>query len=237
MELWGDVLRDVDGVGAHVTRVSDAEEMQLGMTLAANTRTTWLESPVDMERVEKVGRALTPHVRRHGVSYTFHLVDNARHNAWAAPGGHIYVTTGLLTFVQSDAELAAVLGHEIGHVDDRHCIERYQYALRLKKVGAGDVGSLVDFMREIPRIGYSKYEELEADATGLRLMSEAGYPPEAAPAVLERLASANGETAATRAPNAVVEAGQAAVGAIGSYGASHPDATERARRLRDRIRR
>ena len=94
MELWGDVLRDADEVGLHVTRASDAEEMRLGATLATRTGAMWIDSSADAARVQRVGRALTPHVRRRGIAYTFHLVEHAAHNAWAVPGGHIYVTSG-----------------------------------------------------------------------------------------------------------------------------------------------
>ena len=122
MELWSDLLRDTDGAGLQLTRMSDADEMRLGAELAGAMPRPEANIAVDDAYVAAVAATLTPHVRRRGIRYSVHVVDAPWVNAWALPGGHVYVTTAMLSFLQSEAELAAVLGHEIAHVDERHCV-------------------------------------------------------------------------------------------------------------------
>lgn len=231
LELWSDLLRDTDGVGLQLTRMSDADEMRLGAELAGEMPRPEANVAVDEAYVTAVAATLTPHVRRRGIRYSVHVVDAPWVNAWALPGGHVYVTTGMLSFLQSEGELAAVLGHEIAHVDERHCVEQYQYALKLKKVGAQGPGAAVDFARMLVRIGYSKYQEVDADAAGLRLAMEAGYHPDAGAAAMSRMAASQHEKPVARATTAVNEVGRALGDALGSYFESHPPSLERSRRL------
>ena len=230
LETWGDVLRDADQLGLKLTRVSDAEEMVLGEALVDPWRPAVAAHPTE-EYVAAVGQALVRRVRRPGVRYVFHVVDSPAVNAFALPGGQVFVTTGMLGFLESEAELAAVLGHEIAHVDLRHCVERFQYELALARVGLRDVGRYAEVFRRLAASGYSKYHELEADAQGLRLAIEAGYDPTAGAAVFERLGRQRGEPATVRPGTPVGELGQAVASGLGSYFRSHPPSAERARRL------
>ncbi len=170
-------------------------------------------------------------LNRKGIDYHFHVIRSPEINAFALPGGQIYVLTGMLDFLGSEAELAAVLGHEMSHVDLRHCIERYQYELALEKVGAGQAGAIVEFAHRLVAIGYTQYQELEADASGERLAIEAGYDPDAAAAVFTRMKVRFGDAAAPRAVTPAGEVGQAVEEAIGSYFQTHPSSEERSREL------
>jgi len=234
LELWTDVLRDADALGTHVLRVSDREEMAFGARVAPQPGTS--EMAADEAYVRAVAAGLTAHVRRKGITYEAHVVDAPFVNAWAMPGGHVVVTTGLLAFLQSEAELASVLGHEIAHVDARHCIDRYEYQIALGRAGLSGAGGLVDAARQMADAGYSKYQEAEADAMGLRLMIDAGYDPRAAVVVMERMAARDRPIADARPANVVSELGIATTNALGDYLASHPDPEERVRRLNGRIR-
>src|SRR5262249_39795652 len=151
------------------------------------------------------------------------------------PGGQIYVFTGLLDFLQSEAELAQILGHEISHVDLRHCVERYQYQLALKKIGVGDAAPLVELAHSLVAIGYSQDQEFEADASGERLAIDAGYDPDAAAAVFRRMKAQFGEPTREQATTPLGEAGQAVGQAIGSYFRTHPPSEDRARQLSDMV--
>lgn len=230
MELWSDVLRDADGLGLHLTRISDAAEMRLGVELAGQM-SSGADRSVDDAYVEAVMESLTRHVRRKGIRYTVHVVNAPRVNAWALPGGQIYITTEMLSFLQSEAELAAILGHEIAHVDERHCVERYQYALKLGKIGAGPPGEIVNLAHQLVGIGYSKYQEVDSDAAGLRLAIQAGYHPDSASSAMSRMAARQREQPARRARTPVVEVGNVLGDALGSYFDSHPPSLERTRRL------
>ena len=231
LEVWADVLRDVDQFGLRLTRVSAQEEMEVGRKIANALTSSWR---VDLEwrrYVSAVGETLLPYARRKGIRYEFHVIDSSQINAFALPGGQIFIMNGMLELLESEAELAAVLGHEISHVDLRHCIERFQYELTLRKVGARELGQLAEIGRRLLTVGYNKYQELEADAHGVRLSIEAGYHPEAATAVLDRVRQRAGERLPPKARTPVGEVTQALEEAMGSYFRSHPPYAERMRRL------
>jgi predicted Zn-dependent protease len=231
LETWADVLRDADQFGFRLTRVSDAEEMAHGRELASRIGQWWREDAEWTRYISGVGANLAPHLRRRGIGYTFHAVQAGAINAFALPGGQVFLFTGMLAFLRTEAELAAILGHEMAHVDLRHCIERYQYELTLRKVGAGPLGQLAEVARRLLTVGYRQYQELEADAQGVRMVAEAGYDPAAGTAVFRRLAQRAGERPPPRPRTPGEEAGQAVVRAMGSYFRSHPPSSERSRRL------
>ena len=145
------------------------------------------DDPTWTPYVNAVGQSLVPYVRRTGISYQFHVIDSAEVNAFAVPGGQVFVFTGMLRFLKSEAELAAILGHEISHVDLRHCIEKYQYELAARRVGLDGIGQLADRARLPITIAYQKNEEIEADAQGARLSIQAGYDPSVAPVLFSRI--------------------------------------------------
>ena len=133
--------------------------------------------------------------------FSFHvLADPKTVNAFALPGGPIFITEGLLRLLKSEAELAGVLGHEIGHVIARHSSERLakqqltQGLLGALVVGSGDyttaqIGQVVGGMINMR---YGREDELESDALGIRIMAEGGYDPRAMIRVMEVLAGASG---------------------------------------------
>jgi len=231
-EIWADLLRDADQLGFQVARVSDEEEMEIGAELRKTTR-LWHEDAQASQYVTGVGETLLPYVRRKGIRYQFHVIESPHVNAFALPGGEVYVLRGMLNFLQSEAELATVLGHEISHVDLKHCIERYQYRVAMKQVGAGDIGSLVDMARGFVAIGYTQFEELEADEQGERLSIEAGYDPDAGPAVFARLQQRVKENKRLPAQTPAGEVTQAVGEAVLSYFQTHPPSAKRERQLAD----
>ena len=128
------------------------------------------------------------------------LADPKTVNAFALPGGPVFITEGLLRLLKSEAELAGVLGHEIGHVIARHSSERLakqqltQGLLGALVVGSGDyttaqIGQMVGGMINMK---YGREDELESDALGIRIMAEGGYDPRAMIRVMEVLAKASG---------------------------------------------
>jgi predicted Zn-dependent protease len=133
--------------------------------------------------------------------FSFHVLADPRTvNAFALPGGPIFITEGLLRLLKSEAELAGVLGHEIGHVIARHSSERLakqqltQGLLGALVVGSGDystaqIGQVVGSMINM---SYGREDELESDALGIRIMAEAKYDPRAMLRVMDVLAKASG---------------------------------------------
>jgi len=237
VELWSDTLRDTDQIGMKLTRVSDAEEMKIGADLARGVADLGPEDPDAVRYVTGVAQPLLPHLRRPGIRYQFHVIDSPQINAFALPGGQIFVMRGLLDFVESEAELAAVLGHEMSHVDLRHSIEHYQYEARLKKAGAPELGWIVEMAHRLMTLGFSPQQELEADAQGERLSIESGYDPDAEAALFTRMKARFHEPSRVQATTPAGEVTEAAGEAMGAYFRTHPPSDERIARLNDMLER
>jgi predicted Zn-dependent protease len=187
--------------------------------------------------VQSVAAALLPHLRRPGIPYRFHVVESPEVNAFAIPGGHVYVFTGMLGFLRSESELAVILGHEVSHVDLRHSIERFQYGLALKKIGLEDVGKAADLARLPLAIGYRKYQEEEADEQGVRLCAQAGYDPAAGSVVFGRMMQYRGAAPYRKADTPAGEVAGMLEKSMVEYFRTHPPDEDRARRLVELARR
>ncbi len=132
--------------------------------------------------------------------FSFHvLADRRTINAFALPGGPVFITEGLLRQLRTEGELAAVLGHEIGHVIARHSSEHLAKAqLTQSLIGAAVVGSgdysaaqIGQVVGSLINMRYGREDEIESDALGIRIASEAGYDPRAMIGVMETLAKAS----------------------------------------------
>jgi predicted Zn-dependent protease len=132
--------------------------------------------------------------------FAFDVVDQVEPNAFAIPGGHVYVSRGLLALITTEDELACVLGHEITHVTERHSTARARKAVlpgiltlpgRLVGVVNTDLGNLVaapfEALGDLRLAHYSRSQEAEADSQGAKLAARAGYDPRALATILERL--------------------------------------------------
>ena len=138
------------------------------------------------QRVQTVGRRIAAVSGHPEWDWQFTLFDNPEPNAFALPGGKVGVYTGLFKVAQNDAQLAAVMGHEVGHAIARHGAERMSQGF-LAQLGGVAVGALtgsqayVDLYSQVATLGvilpYSRGQESEADHIGLLLMAEASYDP------------------------------------------------------------
>ena len=123
--------------------VSEGQEIQMGQQAAQEVAQTigFVEDPELQSYVANIGKRMAAKSERPNLPWEFHVVNDASVNAFALPGGHIYVTRGLLGSMNSEAELATVLGHEIGHVTARHSVQQISKA-QLATLGLG-IGSIV----------------------------------------------------------------------------------------------
>lgn len=230
--LLADTQREAERIPLALTRVSDQEEQKVGDQIAreyglSSSRGVKPDDARITAYLNAVGLRVASHVRRKTIRYRFYLQDDPDFvNAFALPGGHIVVGRGLLELIASEDELAAVLGHEIAHVDDRHAIERLQYELASRKLGLGDLYALGAPAIELFKAGYTKEQELEADRDGLGFSVAAGYSPAGALDLMkrfEKLESGYSEHAASP----IGEFAELPVSALVEYFRSHPPASER----------
>ncbi|NOY12799.1 MAG: M48 family metalloprotease, partial [Deltaproteobacteria bacterium] len=138
--------------------------------------------------VDRVGQRIARRSHRPALHYTFKVVNDSSPNAFALPGGFIAVTRGLLINLEDEAQLAAVLGHEIGHVTARHSVQGMQRSTLLGMT-VGLMGALAgeEYGKLVSDIGgvtanlvdksYSREQEREADRLGIDYMVLAGYAP------------------------------------------------------------
>jgi predicted Zn-dependent protease len=146
--------------------------------------------------VSQLGRRLAADSERPNLPWSFQVVDDPSVNAFALPGGFIFVTRGLMTHLTSEAELVSVLGHEIGHVTGRHSVEQMSKA-QLAQIGliAGMVlkpelanyGDLANTGLGLLFLKYGRDDEREADDLGLRYLINEGYDAREMPQVFETL--------------------------------------------------
>jgi len=150
----------------------------------------------DIRRIEKVAEPVIAVSERPNLQFTFGILETNEYNAYALPGGFIYITRPLLEMLESDDELAAVLAHESAHITHIHAIKSYERQVALTVAGiflavaTGDADTSLDLVRLIGNIiteGYSKEQEYDADRTGLRYISRAGYEPEGMVSLLMKL--------------------------------------------------
>lgn len=179
--------------------MSPAQEAKVGREqnpkLLAAFGGAYEERPALTRYVTKIGRRLQAVSEKPSPPFTFTIVNSPTVNAFALPGGYIYVTRGLLALANSEAELAGVIGHEMGHVIARHTAQRYSRGV-LAQLGALAVGAATG-SRSVARIanlgaaayvqGFSREQELEADKLGVRYLTRAGYDPRAMASFLESL--------------------------------------------------
>lgn len=175
--------------------VSAAKEKEIGEEAARNVAQTMTLSsdPALVAYVGQIGRRLAEHSPRRDVEYRFFVVEEQEPNAFALPGGYIYVTRGLLVLVNSEDELAGVLGHEIGHVAARHAVQQVSRAAPfaiVTGIGAGLtslaspllgelVGGIGGLASGLVLSPFSRDQEREADRVGQEMSAKSGWDPAA----------------------------------------------------------
>jgi predicted Zn-dependent protease len=236
-----DTEHEMSRVPARLTRITDEQEIRIGDEMAsrylAEIEAAETKSPSQVRGddqlvqayVERVGNKLSFYAQRK-LPYRFHYIpDSNLINAFALPGGHVFIGRGMLNLMSSEDELASVLGHELSHIDLRHCAERVQLEVHMRNLHLEDVNGLVSIPIDLFKAGYSKDQELDADRAGTRLAMAASYSPEGAVSMFRMLDKVcKQETHNPNNPKTLhQEVSQVALETLKGYFESHPQPEER----------
>ena len=181
--------------------VSDDEEQKIGAEVSGKIRERFgvVQDGAVTKYVTLVGTLLAQETDRPKLPWTFIVLDTDGVNAFAAPGGYVHITRGALGLIENEAQLAGVLGHEIGHVAHKHAINAIR---KNKAVELGTNTALKDRSALLDRVAQATYgsvienaydrgDELDADAMGVKLSGKLGYAPAALGDFLTRLDDRN----------------------------------------------
>jgi predicted Zn-dependent protease len=180
-----------------LSNIGDNDEVALGRQIDGQIRQ---EVRLSNDRaanalVSRLGQMLVPTSDRPNIPYTFRVVDDKNLNAFATMGGFVYINTGTIAASDNVAQLASVIGHEMGHISGRHALEQMKQMAIARGVatiaGVGDdrlVGIGVDLALRLPN---SREAEFDADRRGLLNITRAGFAARAMPAFMQKLASSS----------------------------------------------
>jgi len=179
--------------------LSTKQEVALGKETAKQVEREFgvYHDPELQEYINGVGQKLADVSERKEITYYFTVLDTPMVNAFAAPGGFIFVTRGILKELDDEAELAGVMGHEIGHVAYRHGAKQFEKVFGyqailligeiLTKRDLSQLSQYTDFFVSLMLLGYSRKNEFEADNSGVRYSLAAGYDPKGMVDFFEKL--------------------------------------------------
>ena len=212
--------------------MSEAEEIQIGRQGDAEVRQQMgLYKDQALQRyVNDVGQRLARTSQRPNLPWSFAVVDEQAVNAFALPGGFIYITRGILPFLRNEAELAAVMGHEVGHVDAKHAAEAYS---KQQFAGGGLAVAGILFpetqgIQGLAGLGLGmlflkngREAELESDQLGVKYATRNGWSPEGMPGLLNTLARLDEANGSSRG--------------VPNWAMTHPPAADRVERVHDAV--
>ena len=167
--------------------ISESQEVQMGRDYNAQIlkQYTIYNDQELQDYVQSIGESLALKSHRPNLLYRFTVLDSPDINAFALPGGYIYINRGLMSYLSSEEELAAVLGHEIGHVTARHSVRQYSQSQLLGLLSAAveinsgrTAGNIANLASGALLSGYGRDMELEADDLGAQYIFQDGYSPQ-----------------------------------------------------------
>ena len=180
-----------------LSNMSDGQEANLGAQINQELlgQVRLLQNPAANEYVNRIGQRLARNSARPNIKYTFQVVDDDAINAFATMGGFVYVNTGLLKAADNEAQLAGVIGHEVGHITGRHSLQHMKQAAiaqGISSVLGVDQNQLVQIGVQVAlTLPNSRQDEYDADKRGLRTLIQAGYAPTAMPEFMKKLMRGN----------------------------------------------
>ena len=186
--------------------ISEKEEIEMGRKSHQQFEQEFgglYPDPVVQQYVSNVGMEMARYAGRPNLDWSFRVVSSDQINAFAVPGGYIYITQGLLFRMGNEAQLAGVLGHESGHIAHRHSVKQIEKARGAQGLtivagvagaifGVGGVGDNTGLVAGLSLMKYGRDQERDADFSGLGYMTSAGYNPQGLVQLMSVLQSASG---------------------------------------------
>lgn len=178
-----------------VSLISYEQEIALGELIDEYIISSEYKKPLTNKTIDSmmwaVGKRLQEQIPTSEYDYNIIVLDNAQINAFTIPGGNIYVFSGLISFCESPEQLAAVLAHEMGHVEKRHTVDRLAREFGLSVLFAimtgGDTVLLSDLYQTLISSGFSRSQEKEADQFALNLLEDASISPKSIASFFRKL--------------------------------------------------
>jgi len=215
---------------SEISLVSESQEIALGEQTAAAARTSLGDYPDSAVQryVHALGARLAATTERPSLPWNYEVVDDPEVNAFAAPGGKVFVTRGILPYLGSEAELAGVLGHESGHVTARHTAQQItrQQLFGVGLIGASilspQVGQAAGAIQQglgLLFLSYSRGNEAQADELGFRYMRRLNYDPREMSKTFETLGRVENLSGGGKVP---------------TWAATHPDPGDRLQKAEQR---
>lgn len=169
--------------------ISAKDEMEIGAEQNKSQKESLniVESDMRQKRIRRIMNRLLPNRERQDIEYKIFFVNEDVVNAFSHAGGYLYIYGGLLDDIKNDDELALVIGHEISHVDKKHCIRPIQELLAAQQI-ASDYGVIASQLGQIATQSFGQYDEYEADWASAELCAKAGFDPRKGMALFERWA-------------------------------------------------
>ena len=205
--------------------ISEAEEIKLGTAISEKVRARFgvVQDAAVTKYVSLVGLSLAAQTERPGLPWTFIVLDTDGVNAFASPGGFVHITRGALGLIKNEAELAAVLGHEIGHVVHKHTVDAIRKSNAEKLVSDAALSDRGPFLDKLTNLAYDmvlegkfdRNDELDADSFSAIVAPKLGYSSSTLADFLQRLDDRNKD-----------------VPTRNGLFASHPDTKERIEKIR-----
>lgn len=173
--------------GLSLVKLPNSIENSIGNSAVDSVLTKYplyTRNPEIVRYVASVGAKMVNQTNRTDLDWRFYVVDSPQMNAFALPGGHVFITTGALRNLKSEAELAGVLGHEIAHIEKRHSVKQLQKTLLAQGIAIAALGGESAGLQVAGQLaigiamnGYSRSHEEESDERGAELAYKAGYDP------------------------------------------------------------
>lgn len=220
-QVFGETVRVADRFAGRLMPVNDFDEAALGQALKGHYSRSGSETD---EYINEILQTVSSRAQK-GFDYEAYLIPWEVPNAMALPGGIVFVTEGLLETLQSEAQLVAVLAHEVGHIELSHCVDRVKYEITAKKLGVLPLGTIADMTVTLMLShSFSKTQEHEADLYAWTWLQHSRYDPRGVGGSFDSLQRSNEKTGGSGYKP----------GPLRDYFASHPPLSVRSQEFNSR---